>query len=53
MAKYSRAQLKQIAIDTVAIEGTPKYLNGIMQICIKTGLTPVQVEQRIRNYANG
>lgn len=51
--KYSRAQLKAIAIDTVAIEGTPEYLNGIMQLSIKTGLTPVMVEQRIRNYANG
>ena len=52
MAKYSKQHLKEIAIRTISLEGTAQYLNGIMQLAIKTGLYPSEVERRIRNIAN-
>jgi hypothetical protein len=51
MNGYNKEQLKQLAIDTVAIEGSKEYLSKIMQLSIKMGLNPSETERRIRILA--
>ena len=51
MSNYTSEELKQMAIDTVATEGTREYHVKIMNFAIKMGINPAEAERRVRVMA--
>ena len=55
MSKYAPEQLRTKARSALRArtQNDLRYSDLVMGLCVKTGLNPVQVEQRIKALANG
>ena len=53
MSKYSKKELKAKAIAALKYEkvNSPAFVELILEVCIRTGLTPNIVYQRIKRLA--
>lgn len=51
--KYSSIELKQMAETLIKAKKSndPRYLEFIMSVFMVSGLTPVEIERKIREYA--
>ncbi len=53
MSKYSKEELKNMATIAISNQGSQKFHALIWELCIRTGLTPNQVADRIESLAKG
>jgi len=53
MSKYSKQELKDMANIAISNQKSSKFHSLVWELCIRTGLTPNQVADRIESLSKG